>query len=182
MNPPTPPIDQETPQTIMRTGKSLTYVIAALCLVLLSACSKDQSGAPAAQDAAAVSLYFSAAAGLNPGADGVAAPVRVRVFELKNSAAFERADYFALAERAVETLGPDLIDQDEVLLRPGQQLHLNRPLDPATRQVGLVVGYREVDRAQWRSVLPVPPRDYQISLDVRDVRSAVAAPQPAPSH
>lgn len=158
-----------------------TRLIAALTLVLLSACSKD---APIAADSAAsgsaVTLYFSAAAGLNPGAGGTPAPVRVRLYELKNSAAFARADYFALAERAQATLGADLIDQDEVLLQPGEQLRLERPLDPVTRQVGLVVGYREIDQALWRSVLPVPPRDYQISLDVRAVRSAVATPQPEP--
>lgn len=163
----------------------LTRWAAIAALSLLAACSKDappaEVAAPAAPAAPDVSLYFSAAAGLNPGAGGEAAPVRVRLFELKNAAAFERADYFALAERAQATLGADLLDQDEVLLRPGQQLHLRRPLDPATRQVGLVVGYREIDRAQWRSVLPVPPRDYQISLDVRAVRSAEAAPQPAPA-
>ncbi|MBC7209384.1 type VI secretion system lipoprotein TssJ [Pseudomonas mosselii] len=163
---------------------SATRLIAALAMVLLSACSKDSPVEPAVTDAAppatGITLYFSAAAGLNPGASGTPAPVRVRIYELKNSAAFARADYFALAERAQATLAADLIDQDEVLLQPGEQLRLERPLDPATRQVGLVVGYREVDQAQWRSVLPVPPRDYQISLDVRAVRSAVATPQPEP--
>ncbi len=163
---------------------SATRLIAALAMVLLSACSKDSPVEPAVTDAAppatGITLYFSAAAGLNPGASGTPAPVRVRIYELKNSAAFARADYFALAERAQATLAADLIDQDEVLLQPGEQLRLERPLDPATRQVGLVVGYREVDQAQWRSVLSVPPRDYQISLDVRAVRSAVATPQPEP--
>lgn len=159
-----------------------TRLITALALVLLGACSKD-APAPASADheSPGVSLYFSAAAGLNPGADGTPAPVRVRVYELKNAAAFERADYFALAERAQATLGADLVDQDEVLLQPGRQLQLDRPLNPATRLVGLVVGYREVDRAQWRSVLPVPPHDYQISLDVSAVRSTVATPQPVPA-
>ncbi|MDV5100274.1 type VI secretion system lipoprotein TssJ [Pseudomonas sp. LSJ-87] len=159
-------------------------LVAALSLVLLAACSKDMPVAPAADsapDSAAVTLYFSAAEGLNPGPGGTPAPVRVRLYELKNSAAFARADYFALAERAQATLGADLIDQDEVLLQPGGQLRLERPLDPATRHIGLVVGYREIDQAQWRSVLPVPPRDYQISLDVRAVRSAVATPQPEPA-
>ncbi|HEK1683855.1 type VI secretion system lipoprotein TssJ [Pseudomonas sp. MH2] len=163
---------------------SATRLMAALAFVLLSACSKDASVVPSSDAEPAepgVTLYFSAAAGLNPGADGTPAPVRVRIYELKNAAAFERADYFALAERAQATLGADLIDQDEVLLQPGRQLQLDRPLNPATRQVGLVVGYREIDRAQWRSVLAVPPRDYQISLDVRAVRSAVATPQPVPA-
>ncbi|MDF0729344.1 type VI secretion system lipoprotein TssJ [Pseudomonas entomophila] len=163
---------------------SATRLIAAVAFVLLSGCGKDAAVAPApAPDAQApaVTLYFSAAAGLNPGATGSPAPVRVRLYELKNTATFARADYFALAERAQATLGADLLDLDEVLLHPGEQLRLERPLHPATRQVGLVVGYREVDQAQWRSVLPVPPRDYQISLDVRAVRSAVAAPQPEPA-
>jgi type VI secretion system protein VasD len=161
-----------------------TRLIAALAMVLLSACGKDMPVEPAPGDASApdLTLYFSAAAGLNPGATGHPAPVRVRLYELKNGAAFARADYFALAERAQATLGADLIDQDEVLLQPGEQLRLERALDPATRQVGLVVGYREIDQAQWRSLLPVPPRDYQISLDVRAVRSAVATPQPEPAH
>ena len=159
-----------------------TRLITALALVLLGACSKDVPvPVPANEDAPGVSLYLSAAAGLNPGADGTPAPVRVRVYELKNAAAFERADYFALVERAQATLGADLVDQDEVLLQPGRQLQLDRPLSPATRMVGLVVSYREIDRAQWRRVLPVPPHHYQISLDVRAVRSAAATPQPVPA-
>lgn len=151
-----------------------TMLMAAVTTLLLSGCSKDEVAAPAQPEVAgptSVTLYFSAAAGLNPGANGQAAPVRVRILELKNSASFSRADYFALAERGPATLGADLVDQDEVLVQPGEQVRIDRPLNPLTRQIGLVVGYREIDQAQWRSLLPVPPLDYQISLDVRAVRS-----------
>ncbi|NWA04923.1 type VI secretion system lipoprotein TssJ [Pseudomonas gingeri] len=160
-------------------------LLAAAATLLLSACARD-AAAPAPVDApiadsATLVLNFHAIAGLNPGANGAPAPVRVRIFELKNTANFSRADYFALAERAQATLGADLIDQDEVLVQPGEQLSVERPLNPATRQVGLVVGYREIDQALWRNVLNVPPRqvtDYQISLDVRAVRSAVERTAP----
>lgn len=159
-------------------------LLTTLGLWVLAGCSKDETApsvappeVPPAAASTAVTLYFSAAQGLNPGATGQPAPVRVRVFELRNSAGFSRADYFALAERAQQTLGGDLLDQEEVLLQPGEQLNLQRELNPATRQIGLVVGYRELDRAQWRSVLAVPPRDYQISLDVRAIRAdAVLSP------
>jgi type VI secretion system protein VasD len=158
-------------------------VVAALSLLLLTACTKD-AAAPTesravAADNASLMLSFQAAAGLNPGISGQPAPVRVRIFELKNAAGFNRADYFSLAERAQATLGADLIDQDEVLLQPGQQLNIERTLNLATRHVGLVVGYREIDQAQWRTVLDIAPLQashYQISLDVRAVRTAVAAP------
>jgi type VI secretion system protein VasD len=157
-------------------------------MLLLAACAKDAppSVAEAAQaaDTASLVLRFQAEAGLNPGPGGEPAPVRVRIFELKNPALFLRSDYFALAERAPATLGADLIDQDEVLIQPGDQLSLERTLDPATRHLGLLVGYREIDQAQWRTVVNVPSRqhsEYLISLDARAVRSAVAASPSSPA-
>jgi type VI secretion system protein VasD len=157
--------------------------LAALFALLLTSCSKDAPPTLAqiepAADVASLTLNFHALAGLNPGASGQPAPVRVRVFELKNTANFTRADYFALADRAQPTLGPDLIDQDEVLVQPGQRLSIDRSLAPATRHVGLVVGYREIDQAQWRAVVDVAPgqhRGYLISLDARAIRTDVSTP------
>jgi type VI secretion system VasD/TssJ family lipoprotein len=90
----------------------------------LVACAKNAESPQSVEktsDATTMALHFDAVAGLNPGANGQPAPVRVRIYELKNTASFARADYFALAERAQATLGADLIDQDEVLVQPGQQ-------------------------------------------------------------
>ncbi|MFC6336112.1 type VI secretion system lipoprotein TssJ [Pseudomonas sp. CCM 7891] len=163
------------------------FLLAATTALLLTACAKDAAKPDAAEagaDTAAIELHFHAIAGLNPGANGQPAPVRVRFFELKNAATFSRSDYFALADRAQSTLGLDLLDQDEIMVQPGQQLTIQRDLDPATRQVGLLVGYRELDRAQWRAVLSVAPRqytEYQISLDVRAVSADVVAPSSSPA-
>jgi type VI secretion system protein VasD len=151
--------------------------LAVAAALLLTACAKDpvapaSAPAPAATD---LVLHVQSIAGLNPGTDGQPAPVRVRLFELKSAAVFSRADYFALAGNAQATLGGDLIDQDEVLIQPGEYQKVTRPLSPATRQLGLVVGYRELDRAVWREVIPLSPGhgdEFQISLDVRAVRSA----------
>jgi type VI secretion system protein VasD len=162
---------------------------AALAALLLISCSKDgqppeSAAVVGAVEEASMSLDFQASSMLNPGPTGQPAPVRVRIYELKNTAGFTRADYFALAERAQATLGADLIDQDEVLLQPGEQLTVRRSLAPATRHVGLVVNYREIDQAQWRTVLDVAPRqtsNYQISLAARAIGSATSAPsRPAP--
>ncbi len=153
---------------------------AAMALLLVSCAKNAESPQPVEQTSGATSvvLHFAAGAGLNPGINGQPAPVRVRIFELRNTASFSRADYFALAEHAQSTLGGDLLDQDEVLLRPGQQLTLDRNLNAATRQIGLVVGYREIDQAQWRAVLHVAPyraSEYQIGLGMRAVSSNSAA-------
>ncbi|MFL6534948.1 MAG: type VI secretion system lipoprotein TssJ [Pseudomonas sp.] len=163
------------------------FLLAVAAALLLTACAKDAAQPQpeeAEADTAAIELHFHAIAGLNPGATGQPAPVRVRIFELKNAATFGRSDYFALAERAQATLGADLIDQDEVLIQPGQQLSLQRDLDPSTRHIGILVGYRELDQSLWRTVMNVPPREYteyQISLDVRAVRSAVVVTPSSPA-
>ncbi|AZE75705.1 type VI secretion system lipoprotein TssJ [Pseudomonas synxantha] len=164
------------------------FLLAAATALLLTACANDavkpEAVAGAQASTTTVELHFHAIAGLNPGANGQAAPVRVRIFELKNAATFSRSDYFALADRAQSTLGLDLLDQDEVMVQPGQQLSIQRDLDPATRQIGVLVGYRELDRAQWRTVINVPPRqssEYQISLDVRAVRADVVVPPSSPA-
>ncbi|WP_434561603.1 type VI secretion system lipoprotein TssJ [Pseudomonas sp. R1-6] len=163
------------------------FLLAVAVALLLTACAKDAAQPQpeeAEADTAAVELHFHSIAGLNPGATGQPAPVRVRIFELKNAATFGRADYFALAERAQATLGADLIDQDEVLIPPDQQLSLKRELDPATRHIGILVGYRELDQSLWRTVMNVPAREYteyQISLDVRAVRSALVVPPSSPA-
>lgn len=141
--------------------------------LLLAACAKNaKSPLPVekAADITTVVLNFNAAADLNPGAHGQPAPMRIRIFELKNTSSFSRADYFALAERAQSTLGVDLVDQGETILQPGQQWTLERPLNDATRQIGLVAGFRDIDQAQWRALLNITQHqasEFRINVDAR---------------
>lgn len=140
---------------------------------LLSACASD----PAPPPPTIVVLQFQAAADLNPSADGQAAPVRVRLYELKSGAVFSRADYFSLVDAANATLAADLLEQDELLIQPGQQLTLQRQLDEQSRLLGLVVAYRELDSAVWRQLVSIPSHQtsqLNVALGARAV-SAVAA-------
>lgn len=151
--------------------------LTALAVLLLTACTKepDMPALPVtpSQDAR-IALHLVADAGLNPGATGQAAPVRVRMYELKSAANFLRSDYFALAERTTQTLGADLLEQDEIWVHPGEQRQLGRDLSAGTRHVGLVVAYRDIDQAQWRALLTVAPgqtNKFLINLDAHGVRS-----------
>lgn len=125
-----------------------------------------------------VVLQLQAGEALNPTTEGHSAPVRVRLLELRSAAAFSRADYFSLAERADATLGDELVAQDEWLLHPGQTRDLTRTLESETRHLGILVGYRDIDRAQWRLVLE-PQQNalshYRIDLGVNAVSAALLA-------
>ena len=124
-----------------------------LLAALSSGCSKDAIDTDAAQGPTTVVLQLQAGDELNPTTDGYSAPVRVRLLELRSAAAFSRTDYFSLAEHAAKNLGGELVAEDEWLLHPGQTRELTRVLDPSTRHIGLLVGYREIDQAHWRVVL-----------------------------
>lgn len=152
-------------------------LLAAVSALWLTACAEKPPVMPppdTASQATRVALHLVADPDLNPSVTGHPAPVRVRIYELKNAAHFLRADYFSLVDRAQGSLGADLIDQDEVLITPGEQRQLGRDLAMETRHVGLVVGYRDIDQAQWRTLLTVAPQrtnTFLINLDARRVRS-----------
>ncbi len=63
------------------------FLLAVATALLLTACANDavkpEAAAEEQADTAAVELHFHAISGLNPGPNGQAAPVRVRIFELK---------------------------------------------------------------------------------------------------
>ncbi|SEP71265.1 type VI secretion system protein VasD [Azotobacter beijerinckii] len=103
-----------------------------------------------------VLLDLQAATDLNPTPDGRAAPLRLRLYELRRGTAFGRADYFALVESPQGSLAADLVDQDELLIQPGQHRRLERRLAEPTRLLGLVAAYRDLDGAVWRLLIEVP--------------------------
>ena len=81
--------------------------------------------------------------------------VALHLFELTNTAKFERADAFALIEREKATLGADSPASDEFVLAPGETKTITRPLKPDVQFVGLTALFRDIDHATWRSFAPV---------------------------
>ncbi len=110
---------------------------------------------PQALPPARAVVSIGAAENLNPNPGGRASPLQVRLFELKTLGAFGKADFFSLYEQPSATLGADLVAQEEFVLRPGETRFLERLLNPETRHIGLFAAYRDLDRAVWRTSVPV---------------------------
>ncbi len=94
---------------------------------------------------------------VNPDAGGRATPVVVRVYGLKTLDPFQSADFFSLYEDDRGLLGASMLYREERLMNPGEQWRLEAKLPPETRYLGVVAAFREIDRAQWRSVVPLRP-------------------------
>jgi len=119
-------------------------------------------------------LTIEAAASVNPDQRGRPSPVALKLFELKSLSNFERADFFSLFDRERETLGPELVARDEMVLKPGDRITQERKLAPEVRFIGVLVGYRDLERSQWRLSIPVEAlRDQPVVVQLDAARVAL---------
>lgn len=120
-----------------------------------------------------VVLTLAGGADMNPDARGRASPLTLRVYALKTPAPFEAADFFSLFDKDQATLGAELAQREEVLLRPGETRKIEMTLAADVKAIGLLAAYRDLDRARWRELRTVEPgKALNLTLDVgaRQVR------------
>lgn len=108
-----------------------------------------------------VSMRVTVGAAANPDQSGKAAPVVVRLYQLKDDAAFSAADFFALYDDEMKTLGPALIERREFELAPGEQRSFDYPVTPDAHFIGAIAAFRDIRNAQWRALAPAPKLDPQ---------------------
>ncbi len=122
-----------------------------------------------------------ASAEVNPDSRKRPSPVVVRVFELKAPTLFEQADFVSLFEKDQAVLGAEMVSREEFVLRPGETRPLAKPLSPDTKFIGVMVAYRELERARWRAVVPVAPgKKNVIAIDLGDITVQAKRTSPKP--
>jgi type VI secretion system protein VasD len=122
-----------------------------LALLALTAVLAACAAKPPAPPPTVLRGAIEASAAVNPDARGRPSPIVVKVFELRSVGPFEAADFFSLFDKDREALGADVLRKEELTLRPGERVAIDRTLDPDTRYVGIVAGYRALERSRWRA-------------------------------
>jgi type VI secretion system protein VasD len=120
-----------------------------------------------------VSITLLAAPDANPDARGRASPLTVRVYALKTPSPFEGADFFSLFEKDQATLGAELVQREEMLLRPGESKKLELTLPPDAKAIGVMAAFRDLDRARWREVRALEvgkPQTLTVTFGARQIR------------
>jgi len=103
---------------------------------------------------------------LNPDGSGRPSPVPVRVYLLRSADKLARADYFQIIDHERDVLGSDLITREEVVIRPGESQMVVLQGSREEAAIGVVVGYRHIERANWRVISPLPSgRNLTVTLD-----------------
>jgi len=128
-----------------------TTGLALIAALAMAGCAKE----PEPPRQAAITL--SAGPGINPTPDGTPTPVVVHLYELKQISAFAKADFFDVTDQPQATLGTDLVSNERITLRPGDSVTRQWVLDDATRHVGAVAAFRDLDHARWQASAAMPP-------------------------
>ncbi|MFC6300917.1 type VI secretion system lipoprotein TssJ [Pseudomonas sp. CCM 7893] len=150
---------------MFRVFVSLSFVV----LGLLAGCSSLSPFSTVTK----LDLTLTASEHVNPDLHGRPSPVVLRLIELRHPVAFENADFFSLYGRAEQTLPKDLVNSEELELRPGEQVVLKLSLEQGSRYVGVLAAYRDLPQAQWRHVLSVAHRQVsraELVLDQAGIR------------
>lgn len=129
-------------------------LLSSLAILSLAGCATHGPGAPVAPGGT-IHLSVLGQPGLNPGPDGVAKPVQLRIYSLRARDRFLNADYFQLAEKDKTVLGDDLLFRQDVTVRPGETQTVDSVVLPGQQLLGLSAGYRDIDHATWRMVAPL---------------------------
>lgn len=131
-----------------------------LCFILLgvalAGCGSLSSSPSAQREPTELELFIEASDRLNPDPQGRAAPILLRIYELRSADVFQEADFFALYLRDRSTLGGEILMVDQFILRPGQVQVLQRRSNPESRYIGVVAGYRDLPISTWRALYRMP--------------------------
>lgn len=120
-------------------------------IVVLAACGTLQP------DPTTVSMTIAATGSINPNSAAVPSPVVLRIYQLKSDGAFQTAEFPELFYHDQETLGGELLGRKEFDLKPGVELIYEDRVSPETRYIGVVAGFRDIDRAAWRAIEATVP-------------------------
>jgi type VI secretion system protein VasD len=131
--------------------RNLTRLALTLGVLAVAACAKPPAPPPPPV-VSEIQLQVLAGADVNPDARKRASPVTVRIYALKSAAPFEAADFFSLFDKDTATLGSELVQREEFLMRPGDQKALPLRFGPEVKAIGVMVAYRDLERARWRDV------------------------------
>lgn len=119
----------------------------------LSACG----GAPPTVPATVVEATVSTTDRVNAGANGAAAPLELRIYQLASGTSFDSANFFPLYEKDAATLKTDLVRRDDLLLGPSGSKTLTLMPEDRAKAIGVFAAYRDYERLSWHTSVPLPP-------------------------
>lgn len=150
----------------MKVRKFIGKSVLLLATLMMVGCA-SKSDEPPKREPRKLDITLSTLGNVNKDEQGRAAPLLVKVYELKTEAAFEAADFFDLQKNDKNVLQQDMITRDEFILRPGEEQRIYRNSNKDTKVLGFIAEFRDLPHSVWRvsyKLLPAPERAWYRSV------------------
>lgn len=108
---------------------------------------------PATADTVKAKGTIVAADNINPNFQGRPSPVRLVLYQLASADAFQNADFRSVYDENSDVLGDDLLKRSVQILQPDETVEFEEEFEEGTRYLGVVAGFRNLEQAEWRSVV-----------------------------
>jgi type VI secretion system protein VasD len=103
-------------------------------------------------------LTIAVSADVNPDSQMRPSPIVVRLYQLKDDAAFKAADFYALYDKDQGTLGAALVSREDFEFAPGERHSADMALSTDAQFIGVIAAYRDIRNAQWRTLTAAPEK------------------------
>lgn len=141
--------------TTFRSGWISKYTAVAILILCLGGCGATGVVKDVFTTITKADITFTTSANVNPDMNGRPSPVRVFVYELKSTTAFNNADFFALYDRSAAELGAELVTREDFELKPDETFEIKREFGLETRYLGIIAAYRNIDTATWKRTIAI---------------------------
>lgn len=131
--------------------RSKSVLAVAATAILLAGCAATES-----KLAVPYEVELAASDDVNSGGGHQPSPIKVTIYELTTTNAFELSDFFSLQKDAKAVLGDQLLDVNSVILTPGKTERISAHGNVDARVLGIVAAYRDLDNSQWRLTVDLP--------------------------
>ncbi len=133
----------------------------AITLISVSACSSLNSAVGGVFGADTdLTLSFKVDSDINPDENKTPSPLFIRMYELKSTKLFDKANFIDIYEQDKATLGEDFVAVQKLKrLKPGEDRENSFVLNKNTRFVALYAEFLNYKNAKYKLVIPVVQHD-----------------------
>lgn len=145
----------------MKTLKAFYAIFFVIAIMSVSACSSLNSAVGGIFGADTdLTLSFKVESDINPDENKTPSPLFVRMYELKSTKLFKKANFIDIYEQDKKMLGADFISVVKLKrLKPGEDRENSFVLDKKTRFVGLYAEFLKYKSARYKMIIPVVQHD-----------------------
>lgn len=105
-------------------------------------------------------ITLIAEADVNPDIDDRPSPVHVKILHLSSRATFDNLGFEQIYYHADTLLRGELIVEESFLLQPNETIEQKLLVDKGTKFVAIVAAFRDIENAEWRTLMPISDKYY----------------------